>query len=188
MNPRIGVIAASVLITAASGASAQGLITGLAAGATYSDLVNPDSKSRWGFSGGLFVGVAGSHSFTTLEASYTQKGGEGAHIDYIETGITAGAVSGGGSTGSRGRLYGGITVAFPISCDAPSAPLNAFCDNTETEWGSPFGLMVGKWSGNGSFVGLDVRYTFPWTDASLGVSNQTWRFAFILGRAKGGAR
>jgi len=185
MNLRIGVIVASVLFTTASGASAQYMISGFAAGATNSDFVNPDSKARWGFSGGLFVGAATSRSLTTFEVSYTQKGGEGARIDYIETGITGGAVAG-GSGGSRGRLYGGIQVAFPIGCDAPSLPL--FCDDTQTEWGSPLGFMFGKWNANGGFVGLDVRYTFPWSDASLGVSNQTWTFRFIFGRPKSGSR
>ena len=42
MNVRIGVIVASVLVTTASGASAQDMITGLTAGGTYSDFQYPD--------------------------------------------------------------------------------------------------------------------------------------------------
>ncbi len=184
MNVRISVIVAGVLFTAASGASAQGIIQGLTAGATYSDFQYPDTKSRWGFSGGLFVGAASHRSLTTLEVNYTQKGGEGARIDYVETGINAGGVVG-RPGGSRARFYGGIMVSFPVSCDAPNFPVASFCDNTGTEWGSPLGLMFGKWNTKGGFVGLDVRYTFPWSDASLGVNNQVWRFSVILGRAKG---
>ena len=185
MNVRIGVIVASVLFTAASGASAQGIITGLTGGATYSDFQYPDTKSRWGFSGGLFVGAASGRSLTTLEVNYTQKGGEGARIDYIETGINAGGVVG-RAGGQRARFYGGIMASFPVKCDAPNPPRATFCDNTGTEWGSPLGLMFGKWNTKGGFVGLDVRYTFPWTDASVGVNNQVWRFSVIIGRAKGG--
>ena len=185
MNVRIGVIVAGALFTAASGATAQGIITGLTGGATYSDFQYPDTKSRWGFSGGLFAGAATHRSLTTLEVNYTQKGGEGARIDYVETGVNGGAVVG-RPDGSRARFYGGIMVSFPVKCDAPNAPRAGFCDNTETEWGSPLGLMFGKWNAKGGFVGLDVRYTFPWSDASLGVNNQVWRFSVIVGRAKGG--
>jgi len=189
MNVRIGVIVASVVVSAASVGAAQGVITGLTAGGTYSDFQYPDSKSRWGFSGGLFVGAASRGTLSTLEVNYTQKGGDWARIDYVETGVNAGAVVG-RPGGSRARFYGGIMVSFPVSCDASSAPalFTTFCDNTNTEWGSPIGLMFGKWNAKGSFVGLDVRYTFPWTDASLGVNNQVWRFSVILGRAKGGVR
>jgi len=185
MKLRISVIVAGVLFTAASGGSAQGVVTGLTGGATYSDFQYPDTKSIWGFSGGLFVGKATHASLTTLEVNYTQKGGEGARIDYIETGLNAGAVVRRGG-GARARFYGGIMVAFPVKCAAPNFPLTNFCDNTGTEWGSPLGLMVGKWNTKGGFVGLDARYTFPWSDASLGVNNQVWRFSIILGRAKGG--
>jgi hypothetical protein len=187
MNVRIGVIVSSVLLTAASVGSAQSVVTGLTAGGTYSDFQYPDTKSRWGFSGGLFVGAASHGSLSTLEVNYTQKGGEGARIDYVETGVNVGAVVRRGQ-GARARFYGGIMVAFPVSCDAPNPPrgLTTFCDNTGTEWGSPLGLMFGKWNTKGGFVGLDVRYTFPWSDASLGVNNQVWRFSVILGRAKGG--
>jgi hypothetical protein len=185
MNVRISGIVAAVLLTAASGGSAQNIMTGLSAGATYSDFQYPDTKSRWGFSGGLWAGAASRGSLTTLEVNYTQKGGEGTRIDYIETGVNAGGIVG-RQGGSRARFYGGIMVAFPVKCDATNPPRTGFCDNTGTEWGSPLGLMFGKWNTKGGFVGLDVRYTFPWSDASLGVNNQVWRFSVILGRAKGG--
>jgi len=187
MNVRIGVIVASVVVSAASVGAAQDMITGLTAGGTYSDFQYPDTKSRWGFSGGLFAGVESRGSLTTFEVNYTQKGGAGARIDYVETGLNVGAIVG-GSGGSRARLYGGIMVAFPVSCNATNAPKANFCDNTNTEWGSPIGLMFGKWNAKGVLVGLDARYTFPWSDASLGVNNQTWRFSVILGKAKGGVR
>jgi hypothetical protein len=185
MNARIGVIVSAVVLTAASGAAAQGIVTGLSVGGTYSDFQYPDTKSRWGFSGGLIVGAASHASLSTLEVNYTQKGGEGARIDYVETGVNVGGVVSRGG-GSRARFYGGIMASFPVKCDAPSAPRANFCDNTGTEWGSPLGLMVGKWNTKGAFMGLDVRYTFPWSDAALGVNNQVWRFSFILGRVKGG--
>jgi hypothetical protein len=185
MKMRIDVIVAAVLLAAASAGSAQTVVTGLTAGGTYSDFQYPDTKSRWGFSGGLFVGAASHGSLSQLEVNYTQKGGEGARIDYVETGVNfGGVVSRGG--GARARFYGGLIVAFPVKCDAPDPPRVNFCDNTGTEWGSPLGLTVGKWNTKGAFFGLDVRYTFPWSDASQGVNNQVWRFSVIIGRVKGG--
>jgi hypothetical protein len=183
MTKRLGLIVISVLFVAAPGSAAQ-VVAGLSGGATYSDFSNPDTPSRWGFTGGLFVGKATYRSLSMLEVSYTQKGGEGARIDYVETGVTAGGIAG-PTGGSRARPYGGITVAFPVSCDAPDAPTNAFCDNTNTEWGLPLGIMLGKWKANGGFVGLDIRYTIPLTDASLEVYNNTWMFRVMIGRPTG---
>jgi hypothetical protein len=189
MNMRIGVLVAGVLIAATSGGSAQ-VMGGIMGGATYSDFENPDTDSRWGFTGGIFAGVASRGAFTALEVSYTQKGGIGtgpntpeARIDYIETAITGGAIVG-GTGGARGRFYGGIGVAFDVACESEGAAGALFCEGAKVEWNAPLGLMFGKYSPNGTFVGLDVRYTFPLSDASIEVYNNMWMFRLVLGRAK----
>jgi hypothetical protein len=71
-----------------------------------------------------------------------------------------------------------------VSCTTTDAPANAFCDNTGTEWGVPVGITLGKWKSTGGFFGVDVRYTIPITDASVGVYNNTWMFRILIGRQK----
>ena len=182
MNIRFSLILGSILLVGATGSSAQ-VVMGASGGGTFSDFSHPDTPSRWGYTAGLFFGKGTYRTLNLLEVSYTQKGGEGARIDYVETGITAGGV-GGSPGGGRVRGYGGLMVAFPVSCDAPNAPRAAFCSNTNTEWGIPVGITLGKWRSNGGFMGLDVRYTLAVSEASLGVFNNTWMFRFLLGRMK----
>lgn len=177
------VIMVGMLIVTATASPAQ-MVIGLTGGATYSDFSNPDTKSRWGYTAGLFAGRQTYRTLTQLEVAYTQKGGEGARIDYIEGGITTGGLAGQPS-GMRGRPYAGLMVAFPVSCDAPSLGLNLFCDNTNTEWGIPVGLMIGKWKENGGFVGVDFKYTLAMSDASLQVFNNSWAFRVVIGRPSG---
>ena len=183
MNLRIGVIVAGVLLGAASRSSAQQMVMGVMGGATYSDFENPDTDSRWGGTGGLIFGISTYRSVSLLEVSYTQRGDSDIRIDYIETGITGGAAVGSPS-GARGRFYGGITVSFPIACEGSTIIASAFCDGTKTTWEAPLGLMLGRWSGGGAFVGLDVRYSFPLSDAGFEVYNNPWAFRLVIGRAK----
>ena len=184
MKTRFTVTLACLLLVAAANASAQWLV-GLTGGATMSDFSNPDTKSRWGFTAGLFAGRATYRTLTNLEVQYIQKGGEGARIDYIETGLTAGGLAG-GSRGVRGGGYGGIMVAFPVSCSVENSfGTNLFCDNTNTEWSLPVGILLGKFNERGGFVGIDARYEFAMSDASLEVFNNTWVFRFVIGRPSG---
>ena len=186
MKTRFTVAIAGLLLAAplATSASAQFLV-GLTGGATMSDFSNPDTKSRWGFTAGLFAGRATYRTLTNLEVQYIQKGGEGARIDYIETGLTAGGLAG-GSRGVRGGGYGGIMVAFPVSCSVENSfGTNLFCDNTNTEWSLPVGILLGKFNERGGFVGIDARYEFAMSDASLEVFNNTWVFRFVIGRPSG---
>lgn len=182
MNVRFSLIIGTILLPVATGSSAQ-VVMGVSGGGTYSDFSHPDTPSRWGYTGGIFFGKGTYRTLNLLEASYTQKGGEGARIDYIETGITLGGVAG-RSGGARGRAYGGMVVAFPVSCSAPDAPRAAFCNNTNTEFGIPVGVTLGKWRTNGGFMGVDVRYTLAVSEASLGVFNNTWMFRVLVGRMK----
>ena len=179
------VIALTCLIIARAGTgTAQQFVAGLAAGGTYSDFSNPDTDSRWGFSGGLFVGRPTYRSLSLLEVNYTQKGGNSSigdvRIDYVEVGITAGGMAG-RPGGSRARAYGGIQVAFPVTCDGRAV----LCDNTNTEWAFPVGILLGRWKDNGGFMGVDVRYLIPLSDAGLEIFNNTWMFRFVIGRPTG---
>jgi len=184
MKTRVIATLFCLVLAAATSASAQFLV-GLTGGATYSDFSNPDTKSRWGYTAGLFAGKATYRTITNLEVSYIQKGGEGARIDYIETGLTAGGLAG-GSRGVRGGGYGGVMVAFPVSCSAETSfGLGLFCDNTKTEWSLPVGILLGKFNEKGGFVGIHARYSFAMSDASLEVFNNTWTFRFVLGRPSG---
>ena len=184
MKTRFTVIFLGLLLAVATSASAQFLV-GRTGGATMSDFSNPDTKSRWGYTAGLFAGKATYRTLTSLEVSYIQKGGDPARIDYVETGLTAGGLAG-GSRGIRGGGYGGVMVAFPISCSAEGTLLgNTFCDNTNTEWSLPVGIMLGKFNEKGGFVGIDARYLFAMSDASLEVFNNTWVFRVVIGRPSG---
>jgi hypothetical protein len=184
MKTRFTVIFLGLLLAVATHASAQFLV-GLTGGATMSDFSNPDTKSRWGYTAGLFAGRATYRTITNLEVSYIQKGGEGARIDYVETGITAGGLAG-GSQGLRGGGYGGVMVAFPVSCTAETSfSTGLFCDNTNTEWSLPVGILLGKFNEKGGFVGIDARYLFAMSDASLEVFNNTWVFRVVIGRPSG---
>ncbi len=61
------------------------------------------------------------------------------------------------------------------------------CDLAEgTEWGLPIGIQLATVRSNGGFVGLDVRYSFPLSDAFQGtdIENRTWQF-LMLGRSLG---
>lgn len=186
MKARIGVMIASALLAAATTASAQQMVMGLQGGATYSDMENPDSpESRWGFTGGLIFGVSTTRSVSLLEVSYTQKGDGDHRSDWIELGLTGGAAVGSPS-GARGRFYGGITVNFPVACEGTTVATNLFCneDVIKTDWGAPLGLMLGRWSPSGAFIGIDARYTFPLSDAGGEWYNNVWTFRLIIGRAK----
>lgn len=188
MRWRNGVVAAALALALASPAAAQQAVLGFSAGATMSDFSNPDTDTRWGFTGGVFVGKPTYRSLAMLEVNYTQKGGKtsnsDARIDYVDVSVTGGGLAGRPS-GSRARVYGGVSVAFPVSCEVTNAPTNAFCDQKKTEWGLPVGIMLGRWQESGGFVGIDVRYTIALTDASLEVYNNTWMFRVMIGRPKG---
>ena len=184
MKTRFTVTLVGLLLAAATSVSAQWLV-GLTGGATMSDFSNPDTKSRWGFTAGLFAGRATYRSITNLEVTYIQKGGADTRIDYVETGLTAGGLAG-GSQGVRGGGYGGVMVAFPVSCASDgSVGGGVFCDNTNTEWNLPVGILLGKFNERGGFVGIDVRYEFAMSDASLEVFNNTWVFRFVMGKPSG---
>jgi hypothetical protein len=174
----------------AGGAAAQyrsPVLLGVGIGASLNDFQDPDSDSRWGFSGGLFVGKATYRTLTTLEVNYVQKGGaiggQVTRVDYVEVPLTFGGVGRTRNGAGRARLYGGISAAFKVSCTSDVA---AICGNAEgVEWASPFGIMIGRYTENDRFAAIDVRYNLPLSRAFEGYAyNQTWQFRIIVGRPR----
>ena len=190
MRIRNVLIACGLATVAAAPATAQysPMVMGVSIGGSLSDFQDPDSDSRWGFTGGLFVGKATYRTLTVLEVNYVQKGGEGAgssaRVDYIEVPLTFGGVGRTRSGSGRARLYGGIGAAFKVTC---SSDIAAVCSNAEgVEWVSPFGLQLSKYAEGERFVAIDVRYNLPLSRAfEGGAYNQTWQFRVIVGRSKG---
>jgi hypothetical protein len=184
MRIRSVVITCGLAVIVASQGAAQyrPVVMGLGIGASLSDFQNPDTDSRWGFSGGLFVGKATYRTLSMLEVNYVQKGGGDTHIDYIELPLTFGGVGRTRNGVGRARLYGGISAAFKVSCSEAGV-----CDAAESvEWGAPFGLMIGRHTANDQFVAVDVRYNIPLSNAFDGFNtyNQTWQFRLLVGRAR----
>jgi len=188
MKLRSGVMTiASLMLLASVGQAQYGaspIVKGIGGGATLSDFSNPDSDSRWGGTAGLFVAKATYATLTSLEVNWIQKGGKGAgadvRVDYIEIPVTFGGVGRTRNGEGRARLYGGVSVAFPISC---KADLPGLCGRKQTEWGAPFGIMLGRWSASDRFIGVDVRYTIPFSRAfEGGTYNQTWQFRLFIAR------
>ncbi len=193
MHIRNVLIACGLAAVAAAPAAAQysPMVMGVSIGASSSDFQSPDSDARWGFVGGLFLGKATYRTLTTLEVNYVQKGGENVggvgtktRVDYIEVPLTFGGVGRTRSGSGRARLYGGIGVAFKVTC---ASDIAAACDNAEgVEWVAPFGLMLSRYTEGERFVAIDVRYNVPLSRAfEGGAYNQTWQFKLIVGRSKG---
>lgn len=192
MRSKIVSLLALSLMTASVAVAQYGrptFMAGLAGGATLSDFANPDTPSRWGGTAGLFVGRPTYATLTVIEVNWTQKGGKGANntrLDYVEVPLTFGGVARTRGGEGRARLYGGISVAFPIGCKSDLAQL---CDRTKSEWGVPFGLLLGKWSAQERVVGIDVRYTIPLSRAvdlaGFSPYNNSWQFRVFVGRPAG---
>jgi hypothetical protein len=183
-----GFLVAAVLLFPGP-ALAQGFgrkFSAIIGGATLSDLstnIN-DSKSRWGGTAGLMIGVNQGRTAITLEGLWVQKGGEGVRLDYIDVPLTFGAAVPAGGGATRIRFYSGIAAAFKIGC----AATEALCeDANSTEWTIPAGLQVARMTGD-KFIGLDVRYGFALSDAfdSFDGVNRTWYFRVFVGRPAGG--
>ncbi|UCF41501.1 MAG: hypothetical protein JSW43_04000 [Gemmatimonadota bacterium] len=160
---------------------------GISGGATYGDLSGgvTNTRSRWGGMGGVFVGYRNWYTIGVLEANWVQKGGDSTRIDYIEVPF----LIGGGTTTDAGilfRLYTGIGIGFPISCNSTSGSTLQNCDQKKSpEWTWPIGLLFGRQFGNGpTFGALDARYSIGLSDAfnNSQASNRSWQFRLMIGR------
>jgi hypothetical protein len=185
---RTGCALLTALVLTAS-ASAQGPGTKFGAvigGATLTDIDNLSAVQgdRWGGTAGALVGVNAGRTAATLEALWIQKGDEGTQLDYIELPLTLGAIVAPEGKTYRVRLYSGISVGFKVSCSSDLLD----CDNAKgTEWGWPLGLQIAKVTSSASFFGIDVRYTFPLSDAFefAEARNRVWAFRLMFGKALG---
>jgi len=179
--------AAFGLVICAAPAVAQRQFVGLTGGATLSDFGNIASSSRWGGTAGVTLGYRTFNwSVVNLEGSWVQRGDENIRLDYIDVPLLVGGVARTGGGDIRTRFYGGIDVAFKISCNATTDRFS--CDNVRgTQWFLPFGLMVGRWTRGGTFVAVDVRYLLGLSDVFelSTVYSRGWQFKLQVGRSVG---
>lgn len=185
---RIRPLALAALLALPAPLAAQGAgqkFGAIIGGAMLSDISDyyTSTDSRWGFTGGLLVGMNHGRTASALEALYVQKGGDEAGLDYIEVPLTFGAAIPVSQGSGRIRFYGGVAAAFKVSCDAP----DFVCDEAKgTEWTLPFGIQFARVAGT-RFFGLDVRYALPLSDAfdNIAAANRAWYFRLFFGRALG---
>ena len=176
----------SLLVPTAAAQGPGNRFAALLAGATLSDLdgLGRTSDSRWGGTAGIAVGYNTWRTAIALEGNWIQKGGEDVRLDYIELPLTIGGVVVMGQGSMRGRIYAGVSAAFKVGCSADIVN----CDQAEgMEWGLPTGIQIGATRPDGRFVGIDVRYSFPMSDAFEGteIENRTWQFRLMLGKSLG---
>lgn len=185
---RLRTTALAILLAAPAPLAAQGFSQkygGVTAGAMLSDIsnYNTSADSRWGFTGGLFVGMNNGRTATAIEALYVQKGATDVGLDYIEIPLTFGAAIPVAQGSGRVRVYGGIAAAFKISCDAS----DIICDDAEgAEFSLPFGVQFAKVMDD-RFFGIDIRYGLALSDAfeTVEASNRPWYFRLFFGKALG---
>jgi len=171
----------------ASGQAPGSKFVALIGGAVHSDLgsfVNTDG--RWGGTAGILFGVNTSWSSFTVEGNWIQKGDESTHLDYIEVPVTVGRVMLLRDGKTRGRLYAGLSLGFKTSCESEVLD----CDLAEDkELGLPLGFQFATVRGANSFIGIDVRYSFPLIEVydDLDAHNRPWQFRLMFGRTLGRA-
>lgn len=157
---------------------------GVQGGGTFGDLccsINTDD--RWGGTAGLVFGyITPWYTGIVLEGNWTQKGGGNTRVDYIEVQLTVGAVVPTAGGRLRARVYGGIGIAFPVSCTSTQVAFD--CDRKNSpEWAVPFGLQFGNVSQRGRLIAIDARYSIGLSDAfsATGVQNRSWQFRALVG-------
>jgi hypothetical protein len=183
-------VAVTILATAGPGhAQRAKTLVGAIGGATTSDICcTINTASRWGGTAGLFAAFRASRqTVVSLEALWTQKGGDPVRMDYLEIPLTFGASMPTGNGDWRARFYTGIGIAFKLSCNSSDSfgSINFDCDNANsTEWSWPFGLLVARVNPNGSIFGFDIRYNYGLSDTFKNLSsshNRTWYFRLLYG-------
>ena len=143
-----------------------------------------NTGGRWGGTAGILLGVNTSWSSFTVEGNWIQKGDESTHLDYIEVPVTVGRVMLLRDGKTRGRLYTGLSLGFKTSCESEVLD----CDLAEdTELGLPLGFQFATVRGANSFIGIDVRYSFPLIEVydDLNAHNRPWQFRLMFGRTLG---
>jgi hypothetical protein len=166
---------------------------GLIGGASLSDLggyFGGSTTSRWGGTAGAFVGHNAGRTALMLEGYWIQKGGGDpgdVHLDYIEVPVTFGAIAVTGAGAARGRIYTGIGIGFKVSCSTNSSAGVACDDANGTEWTWPIGFQIASVKDNGTFFGVDIRYSFALNDAfdAIDAYNRPWQFRLMFGKQLG---
>jgi hypothetical protein len=177
---RAAVLATALVIATASPALAQ-LKGGLLAGATYSKLTgNFVVESEWtlGWTLGAYLELTHSeHSSFVLEANYVTKGGKGLSQNDQNFELTAGYVelpllanyNASFSEQWGGGVYGGLLFGIGATCDVNIEGSNVDCSSGLSDWRSEWAIPVGgRLNYNlagGSSLMLDVRFSYPLTDA-----------------------
>lgn len=178
------VTAFSLLATSPALGQRGAAFVGVSGGATLSDLKggSMDTETRWGGTAGVMFGYRTTDAtLISVEANWIQKGGGEVRLDYIEVPLLVGA----GFRTDNGmgvRVYGGIGAAFKIGCSSDSVLLD--CDRTQApEWSIPVGVTFTRLLASGKFIGLDIRYTAPISDAfeTSIAKNRTWVFKVVFG-------
>ena len=183
-------------IVLASPVLAQGPGTnfgGLIGGASLSDLggyFGGSTTSRWGGTAGAFVGHNAGRTALMLEGYWVQKGGGdpgNVHLDYIEVPVTFGAIAVTGAGAARGRIYTGIGIGFKVSCSTDAGAGVACDDANGTEWTWPIGFQIASVRDNGTFFGVDIRFSFALNDAfdNIDAYNRPWLFRLMFGKQLG---
>ena len=169
----------------ASGQAPGSKFVALIGGAVHSDLGSfVNTGGRWGGTAGILLGVNTSWSSFTVEGNWIQKGDESTHLDYIEVPVTVGRVMLLRDGKTRGRLYAGLSLGFKTSCESEVLD----CDLAEDkELGLPLGFQFATVRGANSFIGIDVRYSFPLIEVydDLDAHNRPWQFRLMFGRTLG---
>ena len=179
----------ALILAAPAPASGQapGKFVALIGGAVHSDLGSfVNTNGRWGGTAGILLGVNTSWSSFTVEGNWIQKGDESTHLDYIEVPVTVGRVMLLRDGKTRGRLYAGLSLGFKTSCESEVLD----CDLAEdTELGLPLGFQFATVRGANSFIGIDVRYSYPLIEVydDLDAHNRPWQFRLMFGRTLGRA-
>ncbi len=178
---------ASICLTLAGPLAAQGALAGIAGGAVNSDFRNANTSSKWGATAGVFGAFrANRNIIVTLEGNWTQKGASNTRINYIEVPLMFGAVLP-MDNGMGFRLYAGAELDFKVACSSSDLAFNCNTANG-TLFSIPFGVVIGKTSRSGTFVGLDIRYSATLTDTFSNITalwNRTWYFRLQIGKGPG---
>ena len=185
---RSALIAALLTLAVAAPAHAQiaHKYFGFTGGATYGNITNYNAiNSDWrtGATAGIMLGVATTgREFFELAPAWTQMGGGGTGIDYVDIPFISGLVLPLGNPNTIFRPYLGATVSFKVSCTSEAEDV---CDAAKgTFWALPLGMSLIKVLGEGRFFGVDVRYApFPLYDAFDGSDARlrSWQFRAMFG-------
>src|SRR5262245_18569810 len=159
----------------------------LVGGLVHSDLGSfVDTGGRCAGTVGVLVGVNASWTSISAEGNWIQKGDESTHLDYIEVPVTVGGVMLLRDGKTRARLYTGLSLGFNTSCESEMLD----CDQAETtELGLPLGVQFATVRGTNTFIGFDLRYSYPLIEVydDLDAHNRPWQFRLMFGKAFGTA-